>query len=66
MADVQNIITLGVGSTPGNIKFFVLLGLDAAPPAPVLGTIALTADSRSASLTADSRSGTLTLDTRPQ
>jgi hypothetical protein len=28
MADVQNIITLGIGSAPGSIKFFLTVGLD--------------------------------------
>ncbi len=28
MADVQNVITLGIGSAPGSVRFFVLTGLD--------------------------------------
>ena len=31
MADIKNIITLGIGASPGNISFFLLLGLDTAP-----------------------------------
>ena len=33
MSDVQNIITLGIGSAPGDIHFFLLLGLDINPAA---------------------------------
>jgi len=25
---IKNVITLGIGSSPGNIKYFLLLGLD--------------------------------------
>lgn len=31
MSDVQNVITLGIGSAPGDIHFFLLLGLDVNP-----------------------------------
>jgi hypothetical protein len=31
MADVKNVITLGIGSAPGNIRYFVLFGLDVNP-----------------------------------
>lgn len=31
MADVQNVTTLGIGSAPGSIHFFLLLGLDINP-----------------------------------
>ncbi len=34
MADVQNVITQGIGSAPGSIKFFVLYGLDTNPSVP--------------------------------
>jgi hypothetical protein len=37
MADVQNVITLGIGSLPGNIRYFILTGLDVNPTvAPVV------------------------------
>ena len=39
MADVQNIITDGIGSAPGSIKFFVLMGLDTNPTAIVIGDV---------------------------
>ena len=39
MADVQNVITLGIGSAPGSIKFFVLMGLDTNPAAGVTGIV---------------------------
>lgn len=73
MADVQHIITLGIGSAPGAITWFVLSGLDTNPTnvvplaltAATRGT-ALTADTRSAALTADTRSATFTLTARPQ
>ena len=35
MADVQNIITLGIGSAPGDIHFFLLVGLDVSPPSAI-------------------------------
>jgi hypothetical protein len=35
MADVQNVITLGIGSAPGDIHFFLLFGLDVSPGALV-------------------------------
>ena len=75
MADVQNVITLGIGSDPGSIKFFLTLGLDIGEELAVVAGLALTADSRSTGLTAasrstgltpESRSGALTLTTRPQ
>jgi hypothetical protein len=50
---------------PGNIAFFVLMGLD-TKVGGTEGTIPLTLDTRSASLTADARSGALTVNTRPQ
>lgn len=34
MADVEVVITQGIGSAPGSIKFFVLYGLDTNPAAP--------------------------------
>jgi hypothetical protein len=65
VADVQAVITQGIGSVPGNIAFFVLMGLD-TKVGGTEGTIPLTLDTRSASLTADARSGALTVNTRPQ
>ena len=35
MSDVQNIITLGIGSAPGDIHFFLLLGLDVSAPSAI-------------------------------
>ena len=34
MADVQNVVTLGIGSAPGDIRYFVLMGLDINPGVP--------------------------------
>ena len=47
MSDVQNIITLGIGSAPGDIHFFLLLGLDVNPVAPsVIGDVSIADASR--------------------
>ena len=62
MADVQNIITLGIGSAPGDIRYFVLMGLDVSPS--TAEPITLTLNARSAALTLETRSLGLTLDTR--
>ena len=40
MADVQNAITLGIGSAPGNIRYFVLFGLDVAPMLTLIDVLA--------------------------
>lgn len=68
MPDVKNIITLGIGAGPGDIHFFVLVGLDVNPPteAPVPLTLlprstSLTMNGRSTGLTVRSRSTLLTL-----
>jgi len=34
MADVKNVITLGIGAAPGNIKWFITVGLDTSPALP--------------------------------
>jgi hypothetical protein len=39
MADIQNVITLGIGSAPGNIRYFVLVGLDVSPVAAVITSV---------------------------
>ena len=62
MADVQNVITLGIGSAPGSLKFLVLLGLD-ANPSGIVGGVDLTLNARALGLTLDGR-GALTLETR--
>jgi hypothetical protein len=62
MADIQNQITLGIGSAPGNIRYFVLLGLDVNPS--TVTPLALTPETRSTGLTPDTRSTGLTPDTR--
>jgi len=62
MADLQNIITLGIGSAPGNIRYFVLLGLDVNPEPSVL--VALTLTSRDKDLALDERGLGLALLTR--
>jgi hypothetical protein len=62
MADVQNVVTLGIGSAPGSIRYFVLVGLDANPT--TFAPLALTPEARSTGLTPDTRSTGLTPDTR--
>ena len=34
MADVKNIITLGIGASPGNLIWFITSGLEGEPDAP--------------------------------
>jgi hypothetical protein len=63
MADVQNIITKGIGSAPGNIRYFVLFGLDVNPINIV--PIALTLQPRSVSMTVQARDTDLELQSRP-
>ncbi len=71
MADVKNIITDGIGASPGNIRYFILSGLDInlVTTVPIDLTLrprssALTLESRSADLTLHARSSDLTLEPR--
>jgi hypothetical protein len=66
MADVQNIITKGIGSAPGNIRYFVLFGLDVNPINIVpIALTALTLQPRSVSMTVQARDTDLELQSRP-
>ena len=62
MADVKNIVSLGIGASPGNIRYFVLVGLDINP---VVIPIPLTLLPRSAGLTLDNRDTALAIEPRP-
>jgi len=62
MADVKNMITDGIGASPGSVHFFLLMGLDVNPSTTV--PLALTASSRSLAMTAEARSVSLTVATR--
>lgn len=42
MADINQVITLGIG-TPSSIKHFILLGLTPFAPEPIINTWTLTA-----------------------
>ena len=55
-------ITLGIGSAPGNIRYFVLLGLDVNPSTAT--PLALAAATRGTSLTPEERDVALTTATR--
>ena len=73
MPDVENVITQGIGSAPGNIRYFVLVGLDVNPSAaaPVGLTlrrrgVGLTLETRSAGLTLKRRSVALTVEDDPR
>lgn len=57
MADVQNVITLGIGSAPGDIRHFVLVGLDVNP----VTLVPLTLKARGVGLTLQSKGTGLTL-----
>lgn len=45
MADVKNVVTLGIGAAPGGIKWFIVSGIGfvtvipPTPPTPVLPTV---------------------------
>lgn len=58
---IKNIITLGIGVTPGSIKPFLLLGLDIST---VTGVVDLTLQDRSTALTLTARTAALTLEDR--
>ena len=61
MADVKNVITLGIGSSPGSIKFFILVGLDVNPhTAPR----AITANPKAGRITAYAKVDAITADER--
>ena len=59
---IKNVITLGIGSSPGNIKYFLLLGLDigAVAAAPAERTYTVDAEVRTWDISADPR--TLAVD----
>ncbi len=55
MANVSNVITLGIG-TPGSIKYFVTVGLGIkAPSAPPARTYAVEAENRAYSVPQEKR-----------
>lgn len=60
MSDIQNVTTLGIGSSPGSLSFFLLMGLDTYP----LERKALTLESRDLSLALTSRDLSLELESR--
>jgi len=60
---IKNIITLGIGVTPGSIKPFLLFGLDISE---VTGVVNLTLQDRTVALTLTPRVTTLTLQDRSQ
>jgi len=63
--DAKNIITLGIGATPGNIRFFVLVGLDTSPPsAPSHRTCVVPEESRTFKPEEDNRTWTLPSESR--
>lgn len=62
MSDIQNVTTLGIGSNPGSLSFFLLMGLDTYPLELV--TKALTLESRDLSLALTSRDLSLELESR--
>lgn len=58
---IKNVITLGIGSSPGTIKYFLTLGLDIST---VTGVVDLTLPDRTTALTLSSRTVALTLRDR--
>jgi hypothetical protein len=57
MADVKNIITLGIGASPGYIRHFVLVGLDTGvfPAAPLSRTFVVSQETRTLPIEQESR-----------
>ena len=58
---IKNVITLGIGSSPGSIKYFLLLGLNISE---VTGVVDLTLPDRATALTLPPRTAVLTLHDR--
>jgi hypothetical protein len=71
VADVQNIITLGIGSAPGKLLWFLTGGLEGAAAAPYAGpgivmvapyeTRTMTAPFETRTMTAPAESRTMTV-----
>ena len=59
---IKNLVTLGIGCSPGNIKYFLTLGLDIG--AAVTGVVDLTLRPRTVNLTLKPRTTALTLRDR--
>jgi hypothetical protein len=62
VADVQNIITLGIGSAPGKLLWFLTSGLESAAAAPYAGPgIVMVAPLETRTMTAPLESRTMTV-----
>jgi len=56
VADVKNIITKGIGASPGSIHFFVLFGLDVGMfSAPTSRTYPVPAEARALAVDSETR-----------
>jgi hypothetical protein len=65
MADVKNIITLGIGAAPGGIEWFVLTGLSPAlTPAPADRTYPISSESRTLAVDQETRVLAIEQETR--
>ena len=64
MADVKNIVTLGIGAAPGKLLWFITGGLETAAAAVVTGIVDLHLHTRAQALTLETRSPALTVHTR--
>ena len=60
MADVKNIITLGIGASPGKIMWFITVGLEPAAEEALTGIVALTIQARNLATTTGARIATTT------
>ena len=61
---IKNVVTLGVGCSPGSVKPFLLLGLDIGAEVAVTGIVDLTLRPRTTALTLGTRATGLTLQPR--
>ena len=61
---IKNLITLGIGCSPGSAKYLLLVGLDIGAEIAVTGIVDLTLRPRTAALTLAPRTADLTLRSR--
>ena len=61
---IKNVVTLGVGCSPGNIKYFLTLGLDIGAEIAVTGIVDLTLRPRTTALALSTRATALALRDR--
>ena len=61
---IKNLVTLGIGCSPGSTKYLLLVGLDIGAEIAVTGIVDLTLRPRTVALTLKPRTAALTLRNR--